>query len=168
MDAASTEEALDVSETSAAGGRRSSRLDHIKARRREIADKKSLTLVVPGYACELGVVYKAIPRPEIEAFADKVERAKAGEKMATNADLVIRCCTDIVVRQDTSAEWESLNLDSPDGTTFGSDDSELADLVGGSFGSTREEVFAFFSPEGGQPLALETHAQAVVSWLQGK
>jgi hypothetical protein len=72
------------------------------------------------------------------------------------------------VRQERDAKWESLDLDSPDGTKFGTNDPALEELLGGPFERTREEVFALFSPGGGQPLALETHAQAVVSWLQGK
>lgn len=145
------------------------RLEHIKARAAKIAADKSLTLVVPGYDGCVGIRYKGIPSAELDKFVQRASKAgEQGKIMAANADLLVRCCDEILVRQNEDAAWESFDLQSTEPTTFSS--ATLPKLMPDTIGhasSARQEVFGLFSPDDSQLMAVGQHADALINWLQG-
>lgn len=140
----------------------SSAIERIRQRRRDLAADKHLTLDVPGYGGHLAIRYHAIPLEEVNKFAAKIARGD-GEVMEANADLLIRCCDAILVRQQPDGKLEPIA--DGEATTFST--ATLPALLGVEADSARKEVFAVFSPDGSHPMAVGQHGDAVVSWLQG-
>jgi hypothetical protein len=137
------------------------RLAAIRQRRKELTQKRALTLIVPGYGGLVAVRYKALPREEFAAYYNKLqEQAEPTEN--DNLDLLIRCCQAVLVRQTTDDEWEPFDLDQAEPTTFSS--GNLATLLGEEANSAREEVKVLFSPDGSQPMAPEAHVDPLISW----
>lgn len=145
----------------------SSVLDAIKARRRELAGSKNLTLQVPGYGGHLLIKYKAVSEQELRPITQKVEKSLNSNKESSYldlaADLLIKACDDVLVRETLDADAEP--IDKQAATTFST--GTLNDYLGLDAKTAREEVFQLFSPDGSQPLAATQHAQAITSWLQG-
>jgi len=145
----------------------SSVLDAIKARRKELAGSKTLTLQVPGYGGHLLIKYKAVSEKELRPITQKVEKSLNSNKESSYldlaADLLIKACDDVLVRETVDAEPEPINQQGA--TTFST--GTLNDYLGLEAKTAREEVFQLFSPDGSQPLAATQHAQAITSWLQG-
>lgn len=144
----------------------SNTLEALRARREELATHKTLVLNVPGYGGHLAIRYKSIPGPDVNAFLAEASKSGNERKLVeVNADLLIRTCDAILVRQTPDGELEPLdeNADAP--TTFST--GTLPELLNVTASSAREEVFAVFSPDGAQPLAVGRHADALASWLQG-
>lgn len=141
-------------------------LEAIRAKREELAKEKSITLDVPGYGGHLAIRYKAIPTEQLNRFLTQAAASGNDEKiLEVNADILIRCCEAILVRQDPDAELEPLDPDAAEPTTFST--GTLPELLELSASSAREEVFAVFSPDGAQPLSIGRHADAIANWLQG-
>jgi hypothetical protein len=139
-------------------------LDAIRAQRNAIAKKTALTLLVPGYNGLCAVKYHALPKGEIDALVTRIQKAnEKGELMAANADLLIRCCTEILGRGSDDAEWGPVIPGET--TTFAS--GPLAKRVGVEAEGARDEVYALFAPDGQQPMAHGAHAGALSKWLGG-
>lgn len=161
---------LEAQVAEANGAPASDRLAQVRERARKIAADKSLTLLVPGYEGLLGIRYHGIPRGEMDDFVNRAQKAgERGQMMAVNADLLIRCCEAILVRRQEGAEWEPLDLDTDQPTTFSTATLPLLlpEFVGDA-SKAREEVFGLFSPGGGQAMAVGQHSDALISWLGGK
>lgn len=140
-------------------------IDEIKRKREELSKKKTIVLEVPGYGGYLAVRYKVIDRDQLLKLFKRLEQAKGKEEIEGNADLLIRCCSEILVRQGEEKEWEPID---PGGesTTFNSE--SLRDLLGFEAGTAREAVFGLFSPDGAQPTACFTHVEAIGQFLNGQ
>lgn len=142
------------------------RLRKLRKRREEIAAKRTLTLKVPGYDGLVGVRYKAVPSDDFERFAERAARtAGKGDYLAANADLLIQSCQAILCRDTEDSDWEPLDENSSEPTTFST--GTLPELLGIEATSAREEVFGLFSPDGAQPAACTAHADAISDWLRG-
>lgn len=138
--------------------------DQIRAEREAIASEKTLDLLVPGYSGLLAVRYRSISDREMEGYAKRLQ--KDGDVgIRAGYDLLIEACEAILVRMDTSDEFEVLEDDNGDAVKF---DVRLAEFLDVEAASARETVAATFSPEGVQSLAAVDQAGAVLAWLQGK
>lgn len=142
-------------------------LDHLKAKRAELAQRQTIDLDVPGYGGDLVIRYKSIPLEQLNETLLKVTRAGSEKHvLEANADLLIRTCEGIYVRQSPDSPLEPLDPEASEPTTFSS--GTLPELLGLTDVTTaRQEVFAVFSPDGAQPLAIGRHSDAVITWLQG-
>lgn len=135
--------------------------DRIRAQRDELIQQDSLDLMVPGYA-DLAVRYRALPDREMEKFAEKVNKTKAG--IRAGCDLLAAACVCILVRADEGGELEPLEDD--DGTPLRFDEG-FAEFMGINSKTVREIVLQTFSV-GGQTLAHMEHALALQKWMGGK
>ena len=141
-------------------------LGKIREARQKIAARKDLLLVVPGYDNLVAVRYQTLSPAELDIITTRIQKAnEKGDLMAANADLLIRSCKEIVGRTDASGEWEPV-LGEGTTTTFAS--GTLAEALGEQASTSREEVYALFSPGGQQPMAHATHAAALSSWMNGQ
>lgn len=138
------------------------RLSAIRQRRKELGQKRSLLLLVPGYGGLVGVRYKALPREEFAELNNKFsEQEKPTEN--DNLDMLIRCCKEVLVRQTHDDPWEPIDLDRAEPTTFST--GNLPALLGEPPVETaRQEVKLLFSPDGSQPMAPEAHVEPLLAW----
>src|SRR4051812_36240332 len=93
------------------------RLSSIRKRRNELAAKRTLLLIVPGYGGVVAVRYKSLPREELGKWIAKLVEEDE-PSIDDNIDLLIRCCESVLVRQSKEDEWEPIDLDSAEPTTF--------------------------------------------------
>lgn len=147
-------------------------LARVREQREKLAKSDTITLKVPGYDELLGggavvIRYKAVRGKEITLLAQRMEKSKDDNAaINTAADIIVRCCDAILVRQKDDADLEPLDPSADEPTTFSS--ATLGGLLDFEAGSAREEVFGLFSPDGVRDLAVVDQAGAVVNWLQGK
>jgi hypothetical protein len=155
-----------------ADAKRSPALERVRAARKEIAKRNTLTLKIPGYEELLGegnallVRYKAVPGNTITKLAERMQKSDDEAAMKIAADIVIKCCDAILLREGFDAKPEPLDPTTDEPTTF--ETATLPDLLDFEAETAREEVFATFSPEGVQGLAVVDQASAIVKWLEGK
>lgn len=139
-----------------------SALANIRAKRQELAAKKTLTLAVPGYDGLVLVRYNLVDEQELEKYTKRMGQGNVSELNAS-MDLLVTACKEILVKQDIDAEEEPIELGET--TTFKT--GNLHKLIGGHADSARKEVAGLFAPDGAQPFAAGQHALAIVNWLQG-
>lgn len=139
-------------------------LKRISDRRKEIAQDSELVLQVPCYEGDLWIRYRAIPLDELNKFLERAAKSSGKQLIETNADLIIRCCDEILVKQREGLPLEP--IDKTAATTFST--GTLPDLLDFQAETAREEVFGLFSPDGAHPMACGLHSDAISAWLQGK
>lgn len=135
--------------------------DRIRKQRDELIEKDSLDLLVPGYT-DLGVRYRALPDREMEKFAEKINKTKAG--IRAGCDLMSTACVTILVRADEGGDLEPLEDDQGVPLRF---DEAFAEFMGINSKNVREIILQTFSV-GGQTLAHMEHALALQQWMGGK
>lgn len=153
-------------------------LDAIKSRRAQLAEEKTIELLVPGYEGNVAVRYRAEPIEELREEFRKAERRRETDPLA-GVDILIRLCETILVRdQETDKLMPLAELATRDGrldephpednpVQF---DERLAQLLGfaETASSARQIVKQLFSPEEAQVLAPASHIQSLQQWLQGQ
>jgi len=151
----------------------STTLAKVREAREAIGKRNTLTLKVPGYEETLGegnvllVRYKAVKGNTITKLAERMQKSKDDDAaMNIAADVLIRTCDAILLREGDDAKAEALDPSADEPTTFST--ATLPELLGFTAETAREEVFGLFSPEGVHDLAVVDQAGAVINWLQGK
>jgi hypothetical protein len=140
-----------------------SSLEAIRSRRTELARRKTLDLLVPGYE-DLGVRYQPVPDEEFDKLVARIQAAGAGSSNVDAAcDLLSHSCEAILYRAE-GGPLEPLTDDA--GVPLGFD-TRLAELLGFEAQTARAVIRGVFSPDGTAPLAPGLHAMAVVEWMQG-
>lgn len=140
--------------------------ERIRAKRDELRKQQTLTLLVPGYEDELAVRYRAIPGDDMNKFQKRLVKTEAG--MKTAEEVMIRCCDTVMAIDDEGRKLEPLVGDREENDFIVLSDMRLAEYLGFEAKSVHEIIAGTFSPDDTRPLAAFTHAQALMSWMQGK
>lgn len=150
-------------------------LGAIRARRAEIIKKGgNLELLVPDYDDNLKIEYRDLSDAEHDQLAKKLEKARNNEdtkaERDTGADILIKHCERIWVREDDESPW--LVLEDGNGPLRFS--RPLAELLGLESKSARETVLDVFSPAADDgtrrrnPDSIVPHINAIFAWRQGR
>jgi hypothetical protein len=84
-------------------------LDSLRARRDKQAAEQSIELLVPGYSGLLALRCGPLTGVVQSRLVERMQRSKSPDRdSALNADFLINACTDVVARETTEDEWQSV------------------------------------------------------------
>lgn len=154
-----------MSEPSDNGAAPSNAFDRLKARRRKLAEDKTLDLPVQGYGGDLVVRYKLLDWDtlnEIETKALRSDNPRA--ELYGQMDTLIAACDMVLIKADGDKEPRPAHEADPSLGEPLRFDERLADKLGFEAKSAREVLVGVFD---GNETAIPPIYQALSRWLSG-
>ena len=141
----------------------SSSIERIRSYRQELADETTIDINVPGYHDELKISFKAIPAVEAERIMRQITKNKGAKAAKAACDLLIRCCDEILLKQDDGS-FEALRTERGP-IRF---EPALGEAFGFSADSARNAVMGLYAPNEKRDLVVVDQANTVFNWMQGR